>query len=182
MSTFKKSNIDLKFNYAGFWLRFHAALIDLFILGTSWIGFGSVFHLYITYFFEINSNKSVDNQITEYAEFFLVLLRGISLYMFFAIFESSKYQASPGKKVLGLRVTDESGERISFNRAAIRQLSKFYSFSFLFIGFLMSAWTKKKQTLHDKLTNTLVLKHSSEVKSTLDTQEKVLDNHTFSVL
>ena len=96
------------------------------------------------------------------------------------LFESSRWQATIGKRLLGLRITDLNGDRLSFYQAQWRQLAKIFSgvifvmfyssndvigqlakiFSGVIfgIGFLMVAFTKKKQGLHDKLVRTLVVK------------------------
>ena len=63
-----------------------------------------------------------------------------------------------GKKVLGLRVTDLNGSRISFAKATGRHFGKILSGLILGIGFIMIAFTEQKQGLHDMLAGTLVLK------------------------
>jgi uncharacterized RDD family membrane protein YckC len=59
---------------------------------------------------------------------------------------------------LGLKVTTTNGERISFGQATGRHFGKYISTIILFIGYLMMIWDDKKQTLHDKMANTLVVK------------------------
>ena len=78
-------------------------------------------------------------------------------WLYFALCESSAWQATPGKRVLGLRVTDLEGRRLGFARATGRYFGKLLSAFFLCIGFLMVAWTQRKQGLHDLLAQTLVL-------------------------
>lgn len=77
---------------------------------------------------------------------------------YFAGFEASTWQATPGKRVLGLEVTDLQGRRITLLRATGRYFSKILSELILAIGYLMIGFTAKKQGLHDKLTDCLVLK------------------------
>lgn len=79
-------------------------------------------------------------------------------WLYFALMESSKYQATLGKMALSMKVTDESGKRISFGRATGRHFAKFLSTIIILIGYLMIVWNKKKQGLHDKLAHTLVVK------------------------
>lgn len=62
-----------------------------------------------------------------------------------------------GKLALGIRVTDLEGRRISFPRALGRYFAKFLSAIILGVGFLMVAWTQRKQGLHDMICGTLVL-------------------------
>jgi uncharacterized RDD family membrane protein YckC len=72
--------------------------------------------------------------------------------------ESSAWQATLGKKILGLKVTDLSGNRITFARASGRFFGKILSGMILGIGFLMAGFTARKQALHDILAGCLVLR------------------------
>lgn len=87
-------------------------------------------------------------------------INGISIlsgWLYQAFLESSSWQGTIGKKVLGLRVTDMNGNRISFGRATGRYFGMMLSGMICFIGFVMVAFTEKKQGLHDLLAGTLVL-------------------------
>ena len=78
-------------------------------------------------------------------------------WLYFALMESSTKQATVGKMVLGIVVTDLDGNRISFIKATGRHFGKILSVLTLGIGFLMIAFTEKRQGLHDRLAGTLVL-------------------------
>ena len=78
--------------------------------------------------------------------------------LYFSFMESSKYQASIGKIVLGLKVTDVNGSPLDFTKALVRNLCKILSSMILLIGYLMAAFTEKKQALHDMIAGTLVVK------------------------
>ena len=82
-------------------------------------------------------------------------------WLYFALLESSSMQGTLGKKALGMIVTDLSGNRIGFGRATGRYFGKILSAIILGIGFIMVAFTERKQGLHDLLANTLVYKASS---------------------
>ncbi len=84
----------------------------------------------------------------------IVLLFGSWLYE--AFMESSSYQATLGKMIFGMKVTDLNGNRISFERATGRHFAKWLSAMILGIGYLMVAFTERKQGLHDLLAGTLV--------------------------
>jgi uncharacterized RDD family membrane protein YckC len=71
--------------------------------------------------------------------------------------ESSRYQATLGKIALGIIVTDLNGARISFARANARFFGKWISGMIMNIGYLMAAFTEKKQALHDILAGCLVI-------------------------
>jgi uncharacterized RDD family membrane protein YckC len=79
-------------------------------------------------------------------------------WLYFALMESSKLQATVGKLAVGLVVTDNAGERISFLRATGRYFAKILSGLILFIGFIMVAFTSRKRGLHDMIAGTLVYK------------------------
>jgi uncharacterized RDD family membrane protein YckC len=94
----------------------------------------------------------------------LILVMGV---LYFALCESSAWQGTLGKLALGIRVTDLQGKRISFPRALGRYFAKILSAIILGIGFLMVAWTQRKQGLHDMICDTLVLNgRASEFKPT----------------
>ena len=89
---------------------------------------------------------------------FVIALTAIWLY--FAGFESSRLQSTLSGRILGLRVTDLQGEPVSFNRATVRHFAMYLSALTPFaIGYLMAFWTKRRQTLHDYLSSTLVVKN-----------------------
>jgi uncharacterized RDD family membrane protein YckC len=81
----------------------------------------------------------------------------ISIF-YYAIMESSKAQGSVGKLAMGIKVTDMNGERITFAKGLIRAIGKIISQMILFIGYIMAAFTEKKQGLHDMIASTLVVK------------------------
>jgi len=81
------------------------------------------------------------------------------LWAYFALLESSKYQATLGKRILGLRVVNLSGERISLAQATGRHFSRKIAYCcFLGLGTLAVMWTPRKQALHDWSSQTLVVK------------------------
>ena len=80
-------------------------------------------------------------------------------WLYFAGLESSERQATVGKSVMSLRVTNLEGQRLSFGHATGRFFAKIVSGMIPFaIGYIMAAFTAKKQALHDLIAGTLVLK------------------------
>ncbi|MDQ3799402.1 MAG: RDD family protein [Acidobacteriota bacterium] len=75
---------------------------------------------------------------------------------YFAGQESSRAQATIGKRIFGLKVGDFEGKRISLRRAILRTFCKSISGQILLIGYLMAFFTKNKQALHDVLAGTFV--------------------------
>jgi uncharacterized RDD family membrane protein YckC len=79
-------------------------------------------------------------------------------WLYEAFMTSSEWQATVGKRVMSIIVTDTEGKRISFARATGRHFAKYISAFLLGIGFIIAAFTEKKQALHDMIAETLVLK------------------------
>ena len=133
-------------NYAGFWLRFVAAFIDGIIL---------VIPMMIIIF----GLGMMMGGIEKAASGGLGNLVGIVLpWLYYAYMESSEGQATIGKKVMSIRVTDVDGNRISFLRATARFFLKYVSSAILLIGYIMAAFTERKQALHDMIAGTLVVR------------------------
>ena len=83
-------------------------------------------------------------------------------WLYAALFESGAMQATPGKKVVGLKVTDLKGNRISFGRATGRHFSEWITGMTFLVGYVMVAFTQKRQTLHDMIAETVVVASSAE--------------------
>ncbi len=78
--------------------------------------------------------------------------------VYYILLESSSWQATLGKKALGMKVVTPDGGRPSFGRVAGRNTAKILSFLLLLIGFVMAGFTERKQGLHDLLANCLVVR------------------------
>lgn len=140
-----------KMKYAGFWKRVVAYIIDALVLSVVFYATLSIFGSPIIYY-----DLSIHQSITYYHP--LWYLGSVFLAWFYnAFMESSKWQGSLGKLCLNLQVVDLEGNRISFLRATGRHFSKVLSSIILMVGFMMAGWTKKKQALHDKIVDTLVV-------------------------
>ena len=140
------------FSYAGFWKRFAAFVIDVFILyiGNFFIGF--IFGIP----YDVLTGKAEFAGFTEDYIFSFVLSL-LLVWIYQAVMESSVKQATLGKMALGIIVTDLSGNRVSFGKASGRHFGQILSVLILGIGFLMVAFTAKKQGLHDIIAGCLVV-------------------------
>ena len=87
----------------------------------------------------------------------LGLVAFVASWLYHTLMESSRRQATLGKMALGIIVTDLNGNRISFARANGRFFGKWISSMIMNIGYLMAAFTEKKQALHDMLASCLVI-------------------------
>jgi uncharacterized RDD family membrane protein YckC len=128
--------------YAGFWRRFAAWLIDYILVGV------------VTGILVAILGGIGDDAGTGIGYFLSV----IGSLLYYSVLESSANQATVGKMALGIQVTDLQGNRISFGRALGRTLAKILSGLILLIGYIMAAFTAKKQGLHDMIAGTLVVK------------------------
>ncbi len=134
--------------YAGFWVRFVAAIIDSILLGVVGFVIGFVVGL-------VGGLAGADPEVGEIFAGLLGFVIGIAYYV---VMQSSSRQATFGKLALGLKVTDIEGGRISAGTATAREFSKFLSALILLIGYIMAAFTPRKQALHDIIAKTLVVK------------------------
>jgi len=142
-------------HYAGFWIRAVAAIIDFCIMFAATLPLKTLFSSVITI---IGLDASMPtHQIFTMRRAIRIAIGIAMVFSYRTLMESSTYQATVGKLLLRLKVTDLSGSRIGFGRAAGRYLAKYLSFFSLGIGYLMVGFDEQKQGLHDRLAGTLVL-------------------------
>lgn len=135
--------------YAHIGRRFIASLIDGIMLTVIMSGIGAAIGFII-----IPKTKAMLEMLT-----MLMNLIQFALGLFyFSYMESSKNSATFGKMLMGIKVTDMDGNRISLGRGVKRYLAKIPSALILLIGFIMAAFTDKRQALHDKLAGCLVIR------------------------
>lgn len=123
--------------FAGFWIRLAAFVIDCIII------------------------VPLNNYILSYLDEGSVarlLVPNLLWWIYSAGLTSSNLQATLGKKILGLKVVGLDGEKITFGKATGRWLASILSGLILGIGYLMVAFTVKKQSLHDIIVGTYVIK------------------------
>jgi uncharacterized RDD family membrane protein YckC len=153
--------------YAGFWLRFVAHLIDGFIISLLMLV------LIVPLFFLMGGVAFFSSFPHEPGDHFdpaqmgalfslIGILVGVSVlgqWLYYAYLESGEKQATWGKQILSLYVTDLAGNRISFGRASGRFFAKIISGLIpLGIGYIMAGFTERKQALHDMIASCLVLR------------------------
>jgi uncharacterized RDD family membrane protein YckC len=138
--------------YAGFWLRVAACLVDGVVLTAA----------YFVLVFALAFGLLAPGPEPKLAESMIVVL-GVWLlsvaipWLYVALMESSAKQATLGKMACGIKVTDLTGNRISFGRATGRHFAEWITgFTFL-IGYVMAAFTQRRQTLHDLIAATVVV-------------------------
>ncbi len=148
--------------YAGFWRRFVAYMLDQILVGIV----ACLFFIPAFALFGIGLGAGMMEESPSAIGFILaaiaaylaaILLILVLEWLYFALMESSQKQATLGKLALGIVVTDLNGQRITFGRATGRYFGKIVSGLILYIGFIMAAFTERKQALHDMMASTLVV-------------------------
>lgn len=143
-------------NYAGFWIRVGAYLIDSIILVIAQTAIFAVFG--VSMIGADALDPAAGDAFANTGAGIAYLITTVGGILYFALMESSAKQATVGKMALGLIVVDVDGNRISFLRAFGRYFAKILSGLILFIGYIMVGFTERKQGLHDMICSTLVLK------------------------
>ncbi|MEB3702599.1 RDD family protein [Candidatus Bealeia paramacronuclearis] len=166
--------------YAGFWRRVLAFLIDMIIFA------GGIFLFSIPQlmsqilmhtrqgmsFVEAWSNVLEEVEYLMSAMFleesfnpqmFTFGMMWITIFtILISLLESSKWQASPGKKVVGLKVCDINGEQLDFSQSFLRNFNKVFSMIILDLGFILAGLTRRRQALHDLMAHCLVMKSGTK--------------------
>lgn len=151
--------------YAGFWLRLVAYIIDAIVLTLGFVILIGLVAAIVGAGFLRGLGQDMSGGENFFAPMFVLVILMVIFaslaggWIYYAWFESSEYQATPGKSALGLFVTDMEGRRITFARASGRFFAKIITGLIpLFIGYIMAGFTAKKQALHDMIANCLVLR------------------------
>jgi len=142
-------------NYAGFWKRFAAILIDSIILALAGGLIGGIFGAITG---GVLGVAGVDLSVIQTICGAIGFVLGFILrWLYYTLLECSSKQATVGKMVLGIIVADGQGNKISFARANGRYWAKIISGLILYIGFIMAGYTKRKQALHDIIAGSFVI-------------------------
>lgn len=148
--------------YASFWKRLAALILDFLVLIP---GYFIVLMMYAkTMGIQISLSEALKLTYPTAA-----FIGAFLSWLYYAILESSEKRGTIGKIVLGIEVVDLQGNRISFARATGRYLGKLVSLSTFYVGYIMCAFTKRKQTLHDMMASCLVVNKGatpSEIQQT----------------
>jgi uncharacterized RDD family membrane protein YckC len=122
------------FEYSNFWIRFVAYIIDAILVGFltgALARFGG-------------ASGAIGS----------IFITGV----YYVIMETSDYQGTLGKMAMGLKVTDLEGNKLTYQKSIFRFLATFLSKITILIGYIIAAFTEKKQALHDIIAGTLVIK------------------------
>jgi uncharacterized RDD family membrane protein YckC len=152
--------------YAGFWLRFVAYVLDAIILGIFTvpilIGAAMLMGLGTVISSLPRNGDPFENGFPPVFALFMLVFVGVAFvggWLYHALLESSEWQGTAGKRIVGIVVTDMGSTRVTFWRATGRYFAKFISGMIpLGIGYIIAGFTEKRQAIHDMLAGTLVLR------------------------
>jgi uncharacterized RDD family membrane protein YckC len=134
--------------HAGFWRRYTAGMIDLAVLG------GVTFVAAIVALALYEQSVSYDtNQILLTGIISLALF----IWAYFAIGESQPGWGTVGKRLMGITVVNKDGGPLGVWRATVRLFARIISALPLLLGFLLPAFTSKRQAPHDMISGALVV-------------------------
>tara|TARA_B110000438_G_scaffold9204_1_gene9290 strand:- start:552 stop:980 length:429 start_codon:yes stop_codon:yes gene_type:complete len=129
---------------AGFWIRFLAFILDYILVVV--VSFG---------LFMLSFMMSIP--ILGFQLQFLLQLLPFPFALFYYIyFPCSDMMGTPGKALLGLKITDNHGNKISLGTSVLRLLGSIISALILLIGYIMAGFTENKKSLHDMIASTRV--------------------------
>ncbi len=122
----------------------------------AWLGFGYTFGLHLGR--DAFGHRTVIGGPSARAQALIQLVSYLPGWLYNALLQSGPRQATLGQRAVGIKVTDVDGNRIGFARATGRYFATLISTYTLLIGYLMMLWTRRKQCLHDKIADTLVVR------------------------
>jgi uncharacterized RDD family membrane protein YckC len=130
------------FQYAGFWIRFLAKIIDRIILGVmgAAVGLGLA---------GLNLSMSVEPGQFNPVQLAVSMVTGLVIGIGYTVFFLGKFGATPGKMAVGIKVIRSDGAPITYGRAGI----------ILYIGYIMAGFDEEKRALHDHICDTRVVKN-----------------------
>jgi len=146
--------------YAGFWRRVWAGTIDVALE----ILVALLLTVLVDAIFKLAGRAfGIAQESAAYVTgFTFIVLLAVGGWLYAALSESSRHRATIGKRIMHLQVVNADGGKLTFGQASARHVTKFISLFTLGIGFLMAAFTKRRQALHDLPTDCLVIRVPEE--------------------
>lgn len=141
-------NFQGGFEFAGFWIRFGAKIIDGILL-------------YVVNLLVMIPLTMVMATAGEEAAIVAQLLLFIFTYgiqILYSVLFLGKFGATPGKMAVGIKVVRSDGEQVSYLRAFGRYFAEILSGLIFLIGYIMAAFDDEKRALHDRICDTRVVR------------------------
>ncbi|HLP06692.1 MAG TPA: RDD family protein, partial [Opitutaceae bacterium] len=147
------------YGYAGFWVRVGAKFIDgIIVTVVTQIANGLLGILFFSRFIWMGQPAPSHNMGLFFAYTAATFLVNLTIGLGFSWFFLAKYQATPGKLALGLKVVRADGSRLRSGRIIGRHFSELISYIIMCIGYMMAGWDDEKRALHDRICDTRVIR------------------------
>ncbi|MCX2522658.1 RDD family protein [Larsenimonas rhizosphaerae] len=146
--------------YAGFLKRTAALLIDICLLLGAFQVVSMMLLIAPLVLWEATALESWMVEAIMNRSYLLPLAGLVVTWLYYSCSEASSRQATAGKTLMKLRVSRLDGTRPGFGQATIRHFSKYLS-ALLMAGFIMAAFTRRKQALHDRIARCVVSEYQS---------------------
>ncbi|PIR62407.1 MAG: hypothetical protein COU65_03565 [Candidatus Pacebacteria bacterium CG10_big_fil_rev_8_21_14_0_10_42_12] len=161
-----KISLRLKrLEYAGFGRRFLAYFVDALIIfiitAVIQTSMGNNPFLALQ---NVNSLEEVQQMQKTTSTSLSSMMALLAALAYFMIFYVNYDGATPGKKLMAIKLVRDDGSKVTYPVVFIRYLATFVSAITLGVGYLWMLWDKKNQTIHDKLANTVVIKTKAKPK------------------
>ena len=135
--------------YAGFWIRVAAKIIDGIIAGIASI---------IIMFLTIGVGAATGSEDAQIGAMVLYYVLALGLSITYYVWFHGKHGATPGKMACGIKVVTAEGDPITYGRSFGRFFADMLSGILLYIGYIMAGFDSQKRALHDHICNTRVIK------------------------
>jgi uncharacterized RDD family membrane protein YckC len=153
-------NMPGPFGYAGFWSRLCAKFLDGLITGV----IGAIFNALTAFlifgtgnYFGVSRSEAGTTQLLLFQA--ITTPVGIIIGLIYAWFFISRYQATPGKMALGMKIVRADGSRLTTGRIIGRYFAEILSgLLTLGIGYIMAGFDEEKRSLHDRICDTRVIR------------------------
>ncbi|HWH03708.1 MAG TPA: stage II sporulation protein M [Gemmatimonadales bacterium] len=150
--------VEVRFELAGLGSRVAALTIDLLVLFV-----GSVVLVIVLALFSSDTGKSKSSDVPgTWVAAFLYILYSFAMLLYFTLFEGLGGGRTPGKRALGIRVLMDTGRRVTFGAAALRNILRIVDFFFPFApilpGMLFVFLSKSRKRLGDLAAGTIVVR------------------------
>jgi len=140
-------------DYAGFWRRLGALMLDGFIM---WV---VNMILYVPMIF-VAAGSGEDPTVAVTFQLVIMFLQ-ILLAAAYATWFVGKYGATPGKMAFKMKIVTSDGDKVTYGRALGRHFATMISGMTMLIGYLMAAFDEQKRTLHDRICDTRVVRSAT---------------------
>jgi uncharacterized RDD family membrane protein YckC len=148
-----------QFVYGNFWPRFRAKFVDgvIVLVASGVVEAGLSFALLGTWNYFTGPAKAAGSPNLIFYQV-LSTVANIGLGLAYAWFFISRYSATPGKMLIGLKIVRPDGAPLSTGRIIGRHFAEWLSGLILLFGYIMAAWDPERRALHDRICDTRVIK------------------------